>query len=75
MGGERKLSLYDLSKSKWIGSVETVSEVRAIIMEGGPAAIWAALRCGECCLFSMSPWIAGEESTDPKESNAGGLKP
>lgn len=60
LGGERKISLYDLSRSKWIGSVETVSVVCAIIMDGGPSAIWAAFRCGECCLLSMSPWIEPE---------------
>ena len=62
MGGERKISLYDLIRSKWIGSVETVSVVRAIIMDGGPSAIWAAFRCGECCLLSMSPWVEPEEA-------------
>lgn len=62
MGGERKISLYDLIKSKWIGSVETVSMARAIIMDGGPSAIWAAFRCGECCLLSMSPWVETEEA-------------
>lgn len=62
MGGEGKISLYDLSKSKWVGSVETVSVVRAIIMDGGPSAIWAAFRCGECCLFSMGSWVEQEQA-------------
>ncbi len=60
LGGKKQISLYDLNRKKWIGSVETTSEVRALVMEGSPSAIWAALRSNECCLVSMSPWVGSD---------------
>ncbi len=62
LGGKNQISLYDLSRKKWVGSVETTSEVRALVMDGSPSAIWAALRSNECCLISMGSWIASDLS-------------
>lgn len=62
LGGKKQISLYDLDRKKWVGSVETTAGVRALVMDGSPSAIWAALCSNECCLVSMSSWVGSDLS-------------